>query len=447
MALGRFSIVLIIVAHVFGVLSQSDPACTTYTRQEGFCVPIERCRNIYNIVKSPKPPSKGIQTYINRLACTLPDVLRSVCCVPQEIDPTMPSTTPPIRTTPSVTTPARTTTSTTTPVSTTTTTTTPVSTTTTTTTPVSTKMPTTMPTTTPVISTTPTTTPVIATTSSTTSVSSDTWRQLPTNSCGLTESFRIGYGNKTAPFEYPWIVLLRYKWNGVLVDGCGGSLINNRYVLTAAHCVRTARNFKLSKVLLGEHDKTKLVDCIDLIDDEPYCAPPPIEVDIESTVVHDEYNRPIRFRHDIALIRMAQEVAYSESIKPICLPVRENIRDIILQYYTVTGWGTTEQEKPSDVLLQALLKHVPVPECQQKLLDNGLIMDISEEFQMCAGGEGLVDSCKGDSGGPLGSNVGGRFVQYGIVSAGASSCGRLSLPGIYTRVSSYMNWIVENMQP
>ncbi|XP_049542689.1 serine protease grass-like [Anopheles darlingi] len=361
MALVNLSIVLIIVAHVFGVLSQSDPACTTYTRQEGFCVPIERCRNIYNIVKSPKPPSKGIQTYINRLACILPDVLRSVCCVPQEIDPTMPL--------------------------------------------------------------------------------------LPTKSCGVIETFRIGYGNNTAPFEYPWIVLLRYMWNGVLVDGCGGSLINNRYVLTAAHCVRTTRNFKLSKVLLGEHDKTKLVDCIDVIDDEPYCAPPPIEVDIESTVVHNEYNRPIRFRHDIALIRMAQEVAYSDSIKPICLPIREDVRNKILKYCTVTGWGTTEQEKTSDVLLQALQKYVPVAECQQKLLDNGLRIDLSEEFQMCAGGEEVVDSCKGDSGGPLGSNVGGRFVQYGIVSAGVNSCGKLSLPGIYTRVSSYMNWIVENMQP
>uniref|UniRef100_A0A2M4BQM2 CLIP domain-containing serine protease n=1 Tax=Anopheles marajoara TaxID=58244 RepID=A0A2M4BQM2_9DIPT len=392
MAFGtRLSIVLLIVAHVSSVLSQSDPACTTPTRQEGFCVPIERCRNIYGIVTSPTPPSKGIQNYINRAACTLPDVVRSICCQPAEIDP------------PTVTA-------------------------------------------TPVVTAAPTKAPVVMS-----NASPDlNWSLLPTTKCGTITTNRIAGGNLTRVFEYPWMVLLRYMRNGELVDGCGGSLINNRYVLTAAHCVRTPSTLQLSKVRLGEHDKKKEVDCIVYKDGETECADPAIEVDIESTVVHSEYNRPIRYRHDIALIRMAKEVEFSDSIKPICLPIREDVRKKVLPKYILTGWGTTEEQALSDILLQALLKHVTVPDCQQKMKENGLRIDLSEEYQMCAGGEDLVDSCKGDSGGPLGFSVdlvGARFVQYGVVSAGVSTCGKQSVPGIYTRVSSYMNWIVENMKP
>uniref|UniRef100_A0A182FCD1 Uncharacterized protein n=1 Tax=Anopheles albimanus TaxID=7167 RepID=A0A182FCD1_ANOAL len=162
-----------------------------------------------------------------------------------------------------------------------------------------------------------------------------------------------------------------------------------------------------SKVRLGEHDKSKEVDCIDVSDGEKQCADPPIEVDVESTVVHSEYNKPIRLRHDIALIRLAQEVAFSDSIKPICLPIGEDVRSKILPEYILTGWGRTKAGL-SDILWEEVLKHVPVSECQQKLKDIRHIINISEEFQMCAGGENLVYSCGGDSGSPSGGDRGSR---------------------------------------
>uniref|UniRef100_A0A182FDJ9 CLIP domain-containing serine protease n=2 Tax=Anopheles albimanus TaxID=7167 RepID=A0A182FDJ9_ANOAL len=347
----------------------SDPACTTNNRQHGLCVPIERCRNIYNIVKSPTPPLKEISDYINRAACTLPDIVRSVCCQHQQIDP-----------------PAR-------------------------------KIERSL---------------------------------LPTTFCGISGYDRLDGSIFAHLFEYRWMAVLRYTRNGELVDGCGGSLISNRYVLTAANCVQTEDNLKLSKVRLGEHDKSKELDCNIYTNDDVQCADPPIEVDVESTVVHNEYNSSIPHRHDIALIRLAQEVDFSDSIIPICLPFNEDIRSAIIPTYILTGWGTTAQQTLSDILKHKFLKHVPIPECQQRMKENGLSVDLADEYQICAKGKELVDSCQGDLGGPLGSYKplgNARFVQYGIVSTVGGSCGNLSVPGVYTRVSSYMNWIVENMQP
>ncbi|XP_052893261.1 serine protease easter-like [Anopheles moucheti] len=400
MGLQKVLLAFALIATFSEVLSQEDPKCVTPTKSEGFCVSIERCRNIYSIVTSPTPPSRGIQNYINRAACTLPGVERSICCQPVEVEPV--------------------------PVTTTTTSTTTVA------------------------------PPVKIGTAPELIVGVDpdpatlNWNLLPTTDCGTITINRIAHGNATRVFEYPWMVLLRYLSNGQLLDGCGGSLINNRYVLTAAHCIKTPSRLQLSKVRLGEHDKRKEEDCHVYSDGETECAEPAIEVDIASMIVHKNYNRPIKFRHDIGLIRMAQDVKYSDSIKPICLPVNDAVRRKVLTRYIITGWGTTEEQSLSDVLLQAIVNNVPIPECQQKMTDNFLHVTLADEWQLCAAGEGLVDSCQGDSGGPLGFSVdvsGAKFVQYGIVSAGVKSCGKESVPGIYTRVASYMDWIVANMKP
>uniref|UniRef100_A0A182WMK6 CLIP domain-containing serine protease n=1 Tax=Anopheles minimus TaxID=112268 RepID=A0A182WMK6_9DIPT len=402
MDLQRILVAFLLIVTFSGVLSQEDPECETPTKSNGFCVAIERCRNIYALVNAPTPPSRGIQNYINRAACTLPGVVRSVCCQPLEV----------------VLAPTTTTTSTTTRA--------------------------------PEVPSKLSTAPTITVGVDPDSTATQNWSLLPTTNCGSQTIDRIANGNATRVFEYPWMVLLRYLSNGQLLDGCGGSLINDRYVLTAAHCIKTSSTFQLSKVRLGEHDKRQHVDCRVYSDGETECADPAIDVDIESMVVHKNYNRPIKFRHDIGLIRLAQAVEFTDSIKPICLPVNEAVRRRTLDRYIITGWGTTEEQTLSDVLLQAIVKHVAIPDCQQKMNENYLFVTLDDAWQMCAEGDKLVDSCQGDSGGPLGFSVdvsGARFVQFGIVSAGIRSCGKESVPGIYTRVTSYMDWIAANVKP
>ncbi|XP_055526532.1 serine protease grass-like [Wyeomyia smithii] len=357
------------------VAAQSSSApCLTPTRQDGLCVAIQRCRNIYNIVQNPTPPSAGIANYIKRAACTLPGVERSVCCQPPEVVPEVTSQV-------------------------------------------------------------------------------EKTNLLPTD-CGQSVNDRIAFGNVTKVFSYPWMALLRYNQNGEIIDGCGGSLISNRYVLTAAHCLKTRSTLKIDHVRLGEHTRNQEEDCNIFKDKngeeiERDCAEPVEDFSIESFEVHPEYNRP-KYSNDIGLIRLARVVNFKYHIRPICLPAIPALRSKQFERYIVTGWGTTENQVGSQVLLEAVIPRVSNEDCAQKMTQNRLSVQLSDK-QMCAGGESLVDTCRGDSGGPLGFyteyNKGARFVQFGVVSVGVDSCGKKSVPGIYCRVGSYMDWILDNMKP
>lgn len=98
------------------------------------------------------------------------------------------------------------------------------------------------------------------------------------------------------------------------------------------------------------------------------------------------------------------------------------------------------------VLLQARLPLVTNEECKEAYK----ILSPIWYKQMCAGGQNDVETCLGDSGGPLqghGIYTDGtvRVIQYGIVSYGPQQCGIAGIPGVYTRVSYYMDWILDNM--
>ncbi|XP_055617608.1 serine protease grass-like [Toxorhynchites rutilus septentrionalis] len=271
--------------------------------------------------------------------------------------------------------------------------------------------------------------------------------------CGQSVAERIANGNLTRVFDYPWMALLRYAQNGEILDGCGGSLINKRYVLTAAHCLKTRSTLQLDHIRLGEHTRSEEIDCIIFRDKkgaelERDCADPVEDYGVESIIIHPDYNRP-KYSNDIGLVRLNRDVTMKDHIRPICLPVTPKLRSLQFDKYIVTGWGTTENQTGSDILLSAILPRVDIDSCQQRMAQNRLNVQLSSK-QLCAGGEGQVDTCRGDSGGPLGFSTeynGARFVQFGIVSAGVDSCGLKSVPGIYCRVDSYMDWILENIKP
>ncbi|XP_053683030.1 transmembrane protease serine 9-like [Sabethes cyaneus] len=255
--------------------------------------------------------------------------------------------------------------------------------------------------------------------------------------CGVYIPDRITGGKSTRVFEFPWMAIILHRNMQFL---CLGTLIHVRYILTVASCIR---NPLPNKVRLGEHTMGQDKDCNDGNED---CAPPVRDYGIECIITHPRFTFPKR-HHDIALIRLGENVILEDHIQPICLPHSAALRHYQPPRYIVAGWGLTDLlGKLSPVLQKGTVMPGNRSECQEWL--NGLRGEPQlAEGQLClGGGNDSVDTCAGDSGGPLGYGAklhGVRFVQFGITSLG-NTCGYV--PTIFTDVTYYMDWILANMR-
>ncbi|PZC75016.1 hypothetical protein B5X24_HaOG206841 [Helicoverpa armigera] len=270
---------------------------------------------------------------------------------------------------------------------------------------------------------------------------------LPTK-CGNIESDRIWGGNRTRLYEMPWMVLLSYDSPRGVKLSCGGSLISEWYVLTAAHCVVFLDRMKLEAVILGEHDVSHDPDC-EMSDGIKYCAPPAKHVPVASIVAHPGYTRQSQI-DDIALIRLSEPADFTQnSMKPLCLPMTPELQaeSLVGHNAVVAGWGVAEDGIQSSVLLSVDLPVLSHSDCMAAY--RGALK--LKNTQICAGGVKDKDSCAGDSGGPLMypgqfGKLGVRYIQRGLVSYGPKRCGIGGFPGVYTNVAYYMDWILDNMQ-
>lgn len=240
--------------------------------------------------------------------------------------------------------------------------------------------------------------------------------------CGKVQRLtRIVGGQETEVNEYPWMVSLTSKQGRF----CGGSLIGDQWVLTAAHCTHSlsAQDFT---VHLGGH----------------YLPDPLIASNVESIIEHHQYDS-VNTNYDFALIKLSNPVNFAANphIRPVCLPsdAQDTFED---RLGTVTGWGTTVENDPT---LSEVLREVVV----NIMSNNDCSLSVTEQ-QMCAGvTEGGKDSCQGDSGGPLlttlnSSDHGDQYQVVGVVSWGYG-CAKPGYPGVYARVTSQLSWIYDTM--
>ncbi|KAF5299445.1 hypothetical protein FQR65_LT01025 [Abscondita terminalis] len=233
--------------------------------------------------------------------------------------------------------------------------------------------------------------------------------------CGMVlQFFKIVGGIKTTVKDYPWMVALLNQnrfW-------CGASVISSNYLLTAAHCVHKipTEHFKLLFLFEKEYGTTKFT------------------AEIADIIMHPDYNHYTK-SNDIALLLIPYKLNFNGILNAVCLPtIKDNYFNRI---GIAVGWGATTQGGPPSNHLHEV--RVPIwsnAECN-KTLYNNMITD----QMLCAGvSGGGKDACQGDSGGPLLVYNNNHFIIVGIISWGFG-CAQPDLPGVYTRVTEFVDWI------
>ncbi|EDL13404.1 chymotrypsin-like elastase family member 2A preproprotein [Mus musculus] len=235
---------------------------------------------------------------------------------------------------------------------------------------------------------------------------------------------RVVGGQEATPNTWPWQVSLQVLSSGRWRHNCGGSLVANNWVLTAAHCLS---NYQTYRVLLGAHSLSN-----------PGAGSAAVQV--SKLVVHQRWNsQNVGNGYDIALIKLASPVTLSKNIQTACLPPAGTILPRNYVCY-VTGWGLLQTNGNSpDTLRQGRLLVVDYATCSSASWWGSSV----KSSMVCAGGDGVTSSCNGDSGGPLNCRASnGQWQVHGIVSFGSSlGCNYPRKPSVFTRVSNYIDWI------
>lgn len=243
---------------------------------------------------------------------------------------------------------------------------------------------------------------------------------------------KIVGGKPSAPNQWPWIAALVRNNSADNYQGqfCGASLINPRWLITAAHCLRDENNIEMKP-----QDLHAVAQILDLQDDIGQALLP------KRLIVHPQFNNT-QLNHDIALIQLQKP---AKAIKPLSLVTGNNLW--VNTTAIVIGWGALSEQDANFATYPTHLYNTSLPIVSNALCQTAMGKLRITSTMLCAGlPAGGRDTCSGDSGGPLIVRQNNQWHLAGITSWGDNAgCAARGKYGVYTRVSRYIGFIKNTM--